>query len=594
MRRLVLAVGVCSCLIGAAAEPNAEERDRSPVDLALTADEQYLLTVNQTADSVSLVKLATGTVVAETAVGKHPTGIARTPDGKRFLVSGTFSGDLTILDLDGEKLTVAGSVRLGFEPRGVVAAPEGTLAYVALTSAGEVAVVDWKAMKEVARIPCGKWPRSLALSADGKKLAVGVSGSGGVAVIDTAARKLLYVEDFLGLNLGQMEIARDGKQVYFPWIASRQQPTTAFNIRQGWVLGSRVARVRLDGQARREAITLDPAGKAVADPHGLALSPDGQTIVIAASGTHELLVLHADGLPWQDYGGPGDHINADLLKDKDRFDRIDVGGRPMALRYASDGRRLFVANYLSNAVQIVDVKERKVTRTLTLGGPQEPSLARRGEAIFHDGQRSLDQWYSCHSCHYEGHAGAVTMDTRNDGRTGYAKTVPSLRHVTKTGPWNWHGWQKDLGDVVQKSFVDSMQGKRASADDVKAVIAFMETLTPPANPYLDAHGKRSAAAERGMAVFKGAKAGCARCHAGPHFTDGKVHDVGLDKPGQVYQGFNPPTLLGVHDRVLYLHDGRSRSLEDLLQGPHNPAKVVGKGELTEEEMKDLIAYVRTL
>ena len=106
----------------------------------------------------------------------------------------------------------------------------------------------------------------------------------------------------------------------------------------------------------------------------------------------------------------------------------------MAVRFARDGKRVFVANYLLNAVQVVDLPAQKVVRTIDLGGPTEPSLARRGEAIFYDGQRSLDQWYSCHSCHYEGHTNAVAMDTRNDGRFGNFKTVLSLRNVTPHRP----------------------------------------------------------------------------------------------------------------------------------------------------------------
>ena len=56
----------------------------------------------------------------------------------------------------------------------------------------------------------------------------------------------------------------------------------------------------------------------------------------------------------------------------------------------------------------------------------------------------------------------------------------------------------------------------------------------------------------------------------------------------------PPSLLGVFDRVRYLHDGRAESLEEVLTGPHNPAKVTGRGELTAEEMKDLLAYLKSL
>src|SRR5207248_7189343 len=115
----------------------------------------------------------------------------------------------------------------------------------------------------------------------------------------------------------------------------------------------------------------------------------------------------------------------------------------------------------------VDVAGSRVTRTLSLGGPTKASLARQGEAIFFDGRRSLDQWYSCHTCHYEGHTNAVTMDTRNDGRFGNFKTVLSLRHVTHTGPWFWHGVATDFGAALRQSMTDTMLGPEPKPDDLK-------------------------------------------------------------------------------------------------------------------------------
>jgi YVTN family beta-propeller protein len=578
----------------AAAAPAGETPDRSPVDLAFTPDGKYLLTANQTAGTVSLVNLASGAVVAEEPCGRRPSAVAVSPDGHRVLVTATFGGDLVAFDRDGGRLARAGAVHLGFEPRGVAVAPDGRRAYVALTTAHAVAVVDLATLTEVARIDVGHWPRYVALSPDGRRLAVGVNGDGGVAVVDTATNQRLYLEDFVGLNLGQVQPSADGKYVYFPWIVYRQRPITAGNIRIGWVLASRIARVRLDGPARREAISLDPQGRAVSDPHGLAISPDGQWLYCAATGTHELLVYRLPGLPFQDYGGPGDHIDAKLLADKERFFRIPLGGRPMAVRVGPDGRHVYVANYLLNAVQVIDPAARAVVRTIPLGGPAEPSLARRGEAIFFDGTRSLDQWYSCHSCHYEGHTNAVTMDTRNDGRFGNYKVVLSLRNVTHTGPWTWHGWQTDLAQSVKKSMVDSMLGKEPGEEDVKALIAYLGTLRPPPNPYRTADGGLTEAARRGEQVFQSQKAGCARCHGGPYFTDGKVHEVGTGEPGDVYKGYNPPSLVGVYDRMMYLHDGRAKTLEDALTGPHNPDHLNSRGELAKGELADLIAYLKSL
>jgi cytochrome c peroxidase len=186
------------------------------------------------------------------------------------------------------------------------------------------------------------------------------------------------------------------------------------------------------------------------------------------------------------------------------------------------------------------------------------------------------------------------MDTRNDGRFGNYKVVLSLRNVTHTGPWTWHGWQTDIGLAMRKSLTDSMLGREPTEADVKALVAFLGTLEPPPNPYRASDGSLSAAARRGEAVFRGEKGGCARCHGGPYLTDGKVHDVGTGEAGDVYKGYNPPSLIGTYDRPKYLHDGRAKSLEELLTGPHSPEAVTGKGELTAEEVADLVAYLRSL
>jgi YVTN family beta-propeller protein len=578
-------------------EPPAKaEPDRSPVDTLLTPDDKYLLTANQTSATVSVVELASGKVCDEQPCGQKPSDLGLYSDGKvtQILVTGTDSHNLTAYTLEGGKLRKRGVLPVPFEPRGVAISPDGRTAYVAQSTAHTVAVIDLLALRITDRISVGRWPRYLTLSPNGKRLAVGANGDGGVSVVDTAAKKMLFQEDFSALNFGQMHASHDGKFAYVPWTVYRINPITQSNIREGWVLATRIARVRLDEKLRREAISLDPRGEAVSDPHGLALSPDEQWMVCAASGTHELLVYRLAGLPFQDYGGPGDHINAQLLKDKDRFYRIPLGGRPMMVRFGGDGKTVYVANYLLNSVQVVDIHERKVVRTIELGGPKEPSLARRGETIFYDGRRSLDQWYSCHSCHYEGHINSVSMDTRNDGSFGTYKTVLSLRNVTHTGPWTWHGWQKSLDDAVVRSVTDTMLGKRPSDDDASAVIAFMDTLRVPPNPNRNEDGTLTEAARRGETVFKSEKAGCARCHSGPYLTDGKIHGVGLDSPRYRYKGFNTPSLLGVYDRLLLLHDGRSASLEEMLMGPHDPARVTGQGALTAEERRDLIEYVKSL
>lgn len=596
----VIAIGVLSDTrvpVSAADQPAVasanDASDLSPVDLVLTADETRAIVVNQTGNSIMLVDLVNDKVLATAPCGERPSNVALTPDGRFVLATAMNSGELIVFELVDDRLNRIGAVQLELEPRGVAVAPDGSLAYVALSRGSAVAVVDIKRVAGIERIAVGQWPRFLALSPDGRRLAVGCSGDGGVAVVDTETRQQLYLERFVGLNFGQMQVSADGLHVYFPWIIYRQNPITEQNIRRGWVIASRLSRVRLDEHVRRDAIALDPPGRAVGDPHGLALSPNEQTLVCTASGTQELLIFKTDGLPYRSHGGNGDHIDPDLLRDSERFARVPLGGRPLNVRYSKHGDKVFVVNYLLDAIQVVDVPNRRLLRTIQLGTARAPSLARQGEAIFYDARRSLDQWYSCHSCHYEGQTNAVTMDTRNDGRFGNFKTVLNLHGAAETGPWFWHGWSNDFPAAVRQSLNETMLGPKPSDHDVAAVTAFIKSLQPRPVRTTGA-AQNDPAVTRGQAVFESEKAGCAHCHPAPLFTDGQNHDVGLGDPTDAYPTYNTPSLRGVSNRVRFLHTGSARSLRDVLTGPHNPAQVTGQGELSEQELADLLSYLETL
>lgn len=573
----------------------AADVDRSPVEVAQSPDRQWLVSANETSNSVSLIRCSDGQVVDEHRCGRHPADVVVCPDGATVLVSCSWSGTVDVLTIEQERLQSQGSVTVGFEPCGLAVSPDGARAFVGLVATGEVAELDLRALQVTRRLAVGNWPRYLALSPDGTRLAVGCAGDGEIAVLDAARGTVLYKEPLAnGINLGHMVTSADGANVYFPWMVYRSNPISVSNIRRGWVLASRIGRVRLDGAADREAISLDVPGKAVADPHGIVISADGERLVASSAGTHELLVYRLPDLPFVSAGGPGDLIEPALERDRDRFDRIDVGGRPLGMVLDGESHRLYVANYLRNSVQLVDIDSRTVVQEIALGGPAEPSLARRGMAIFYDGQRSLDQWYSCHSCHQDGGVNSRPMDTMNDGTERTLKTVLPLFHVTHTAPWTWHGWQTSLEDAVHTSITTTMQGAEPTPHDVRAVIAFLEQLPAPPNPFLQPNGQLTASAERGKEIFHSEAAGCARCHAGDYLTDGQMHDVGLGSEKDYYQGYNTPSLVGVYRKVRWLHTGRARSLEQVLEEFHSPEAVSGTAKLTDDERAALVDYLRSL
>ncbi len=609
------ASAICAVLVAAMVWPGRDrspvvaagpaghaEPHRSPIALALSKDGTRLMTANQTSDSVSLVDTGTGRVLDEIKTGEKPAGVAISADGRRAIVAHWYGYNVAVLAIEGDRLKVSGRVEVGPEPRGVAITRDGKVAYVAVGVANEIVRIDLDAAKVSGRLSVGREPRGVATAPDESRLLVGNARSKDLSVIDLKAWRVERTLPMDGDNLRQVAFSPDGKTGYVANMKNRGFATTRQNIDLGWVLGQRVTRIALDGSRPYETLSLDPHGMAASDVHGLAIGADGNILAVACGGTHELMIFRTDmsELPWREKGSR-DLMANDLVRDPDRFRRVALGGRPTELAFAPDGKTLYVANYLADAVQVVDAESGRLARTIALGGPSELSQVRRGEMLFHDASRSLNQWYSCNTCHSDGHTNGQDFDTLNDGwqdlSTNHArsrKKVPTLRRVAKTGPWTWHGWQTNLDQAMVESFTKSMQGRRPSDDDVRAIIAYLATLDFPRNPYRAADGSLSAAAARGREVYRSTKAACNVCHAGAELTDGKIHEVGLHEPGEVYHGFNAPSLRGVYDKDPYLHDGRAATLKDVLTGAHNPEDVTGQGALSAAELDDLVEYLKTL
>jgi YVTN family beta-propeller protein len=588
-----------------AQDPPPRERpiDRSPIALALSPDGTRLLTANQTSGSVSLLDPKSGQVLDEILTGERPAGVAFAPDGRSAAVTHWYGYDLALLRIsDSSHLEIAGRVRVGPEPRGVVIAPDGASAYVAVGVANEVVRLSLPDLAITGRLTVGREPRHLALTPDGSRLLVANSRSSSLSVIDTAAWSVAPTLSIQGTNLRQLAIGPDGLG-YVAHMRNRGFATTDANIDLGWVLGQRISRVDLAGESPFQTLTLDPRGQAAGDAIGLAINPSGSLLAVALGGTHEVMLFRTNAnrpLPWRT-NGSRDLMDAALVSDSSRFRRVPLGGRPTEIAFAPDGHTLYVANYLENAVQVVDAESATLTRTIPLGPSPAPTLARRGEAIFHDATRSSNQWFSCNTCHSDGgHTNGNDFDTSNDGwqdlstsHTRSRKKVPTLRRVTHTGPWTWHGWQSSLDASMFESFTKSMQGPDPSPDDVQAIVAYLGTLEFPPNPYRASDGSITESARRGQTLFNSSRLNCASCHSGPELTDGKIHDVGLGERGDRYDGHNPPSLVGTYDKDPYLHDGRAATLRDMLTSDHGPESL-NNTTLTDSELDDLIAYLQSL
>src|SRR5438874_2434892 len=90
-------------------------------------------------NTVSVIDIATNTVIAAIPVGKSPAGVAITPDGTRAFVTDELSAMVSVIDT-ATNIVVA-TVPVGPVPKGLAITPDGTRAYVTIGT-NAVSVID--------------------------------------------------------------------------------------------------------------------------------------------------------------------------------------------------------------------------------------------------------------------------------------------------------------------------------------------------------------------------------------------------------------------------------------------------------------------
>ena len=246
-------------------------------------------------------------------------------------------------------------------------------------------------------------------------------------------------------------------------------------------------------------------------------------------------------------------------------------------RYASGETKY---NYGSGDVRIT-------SREIKLGYSPQPGPAERGEVHFFDARLSAGSWYSCHSCHTDGHTSGELADTLGDGREGAPKRILSLLGVAETGPWSWLGTKPRLYDQVHRSLQSTMLGRQLKRSEIEDLVAYLTTLKPPPPLEPPVTDEDRALVAEGRALFESLN--CTSCHEGRVLTSGDAYDVGLTDEFGVRE-FNPPSLRGVGHRHRLFHDNRAASLEQVVRGHKHQLP----RPLTGDQQQALIRYLKSL
>jgi YVTN family beta-propeller protein len=571
---LLAIVTVVHPALGLAAELN--ERVRRPVAILPDSSSDCLAILNRRSGTVSVVDLAARRVVEEFSVATSISAGCRLEDG-RLAVLDDRANELILVSVDREKLQVLSRLSLPASPVGVAVSPDGRSCVVASHWARRLTVVtllDQSKLQVSQTIDLPFAPR-LQLFVDDHRLLVADAFGGFLAMVELSQAHVTRCRELIAThNITGMALSRDRSHAFITHqMLDDQQATTQANVHWGGVMSNVVRRVNLawfvsDEPEETTAADLYYLGypdSAAGDPNGVMITAAGRFIV--------------------PLGGVGEVAVSD--NGLNHFQRLSVGQRPTAMWLNELGGALYVANQMDDTISVIDLQQSRVVQTIGLGPARPPSLADEGERLFYDARLSSDGWYSCHSCHTDGHTNGHRSDTFGDGYRGDPKQVLSLLGTADTGPWGWNGKMPMLEAQIGKSIETTMRGSLPEPRQVQALAAYLMNLAaPPAlsDARCDADGL---SIERGREIF--AQRDCGNCHEPPSYTSPEVYDVGLeDAEGQ--RLFSPPSLRGVGHRSRLLHDGRAANLREALRvHPSDPPV-----DLNDGQWNDLERFLQSL
>jgi mono/diheme cytochrome c family protein len=193
---------------------------------------------------------------------------------------------------------------------------------------------------------------------------------------------------------------------------------------------------------------------------------------------------------------------------------------------------------------------------------------------------------TCNSCHMEGAASNIILSENQ---------VPALWGSAQTAPYGWLGDVPTLDRLVRNAVKVHNHTEVPSPEGaIELVLESLALNSPPRSIYLDASGTLTPDQAAGKALFEGV-AQCSSCHAAPNFIPPPgTPRTFADGIGTGLVPANVPTLRGIWATGPYLHDGRAKTLDEVLTT--NPLDAHGQraGLLTPTERSQLVEYLKSL
>lgn len=304
-----------------------------------------------------------------------PTNLQITPDGRLALLAnsvvtketgGAWStapdDKLFVVDLDANPPKLIDTVTVGKQPSGLAISHDGRLALIANRAGKSVSVlsIDGTAVKPVADVPMEDEVSAVAITPDGKRAFVAKNTVNRIAVLSIDGQKVTYdkSQDMpAGYYPYNVDVTTDGR-----YAIAANQGSLPGNVETWLVIDARANPPRVVDQV--------VAGDG---PEGLAISPDGHWVaspLLKGSGAkHGHWAYTRDGGFVLARIGDGGKVSV--------AGELPAGGLPEGVVFSPDSQYIYVGNYIDKDVQVYRIENGKLTDTGTkLALPGQPASMR--------------------------------------------------------------------------------------------------------------------------------------------------------------------------------------------------------------------------
>lgn len=277
--------------------------------------------------------------------------------------------------------------------------------------------------------------------------------------------------------------------------------------------------------------------------------------------------------------------------------RWSVPEGPMGLALDAKNESLFVWSQHARSLSKLDLtKKRRDDETIKNKDapiasfaeiePRAPwgdSRVLRGRSLFFasNDERLTADHRPCASCHPDGRDDGLTWSTPEGPR----QTMFLAGRLDRATPFGWHGTHATFEEHATLT-VKNLKGTGLPKEDIEALDAYAHAMSPPSR-------RKSGAVEHGREIFFSSQTRCSTCHAESNAFAGKdPQNVASGTPFDTTKTFQVPSLKYVGGSAPYFHDGRYKTLEELIKA--SDGKMGHTGHLAEADVNDLAAWLRTL